>query len=169
MVLRLPLMFIGVSIGQVFFNRCSEMINKGEEIYDLLRRTLVLLFGLSIVPFLLVMLFGGPLFELVFGQNWGESGAYSQIMAMWLMLNFVHSPISNIPIILQRQKEYFMFGLISTFIQLAGFGILPLIIGTGREDFIQILWIVSGLMTLYHVLIILFSLRYAKIGLIRKS
>jgi O-antigen/teichoic acid export membrane protein len=169
MVLRLPLMFIGVSIGQVFFNRCSEMINKGEEIYGLLRRTVLLLLGLSIVPFVLIMLFGEPLFELVFGSNWGESGQYSQIMAAWLMLNFMHSPISNIPVILNRQKEYFFFGLISTAIQIIGFGVLPFVLGNGKEDFIQLLWIVSVLMALYHVLIILFSLKYAKIGLIRKS
>ena len=169
MVLRLPLMFIGVSIGQVFFNRCSEMVNKGEDIYDLLRRTLLLLLGLSIVPFLLIMLFGEPIFEIVFGTNWGESGQYSQVMAAWLMLNFVHSPISNIPIILNRQKEYFLFGLISTAIQIIGFGVLPFFLGTGKDDFMQLLWIVSILMAMYHVLIILFSLKYAKIGLIRKS
>ncbi len=168
MVLRLPLVFIGVSIGQVFFNRCSEMINRKEDIYPLLRRTLLLLAALSVVPFGCILFFGEPIFEIVFGQNWGESGYYSQIMAIWLMMNFIHSPISNIPIILNRQKEYFIFGLISTAIQLIGFGCLPFLYGTSKSGFIDVLLIVSVLLAINQVVIILFSLYYAKIGLVKK-
>jgi O-antigen/teichoic acid export membrane protein len=160
-MLRLPLILIGTSIGQVFYNRCSEMINRGESIYDLLKRTMLMLFGLSIVPFGLLLFFGEELFTLVFGDQWGDSGHYSEIMSVWLMLNFVMSPVSNIPLLLKRQKEYFVMGLISTVIQLFGFGLIPLFYGE-YFGFDKVLFFVSIGMIIYHLIVITLSLYYSR-------
>jgi len=163
-ILRLPLVVIGASIGQVFFNRCAEMVNEGRAISGLLRKTLLILVALSIVPFGIIYFWGEPLFGFVFGSEWSESGYYSEIMAIWLMINFLNSPVSNIPLILKRQKEYFVLGLISTILQLTGFGILPLIWGTDKEAFVQILWFVSISQAIFLVIVTMMTLYYAKLG-----
>jgi O-antigen/teichoic acid export membrane protein len=163
-ILRLPLMVIGASIGQVFFNQCSAMINEGKEIYPLLRKTMIILFALSIVPFGLIFFIGEPLFAFVFGANWSESGYFSEIMAVWLMFNFLISPVSSIPMILNRQKEYFVLGLVGTAMQLFCFGVMPLLIGTTKSDFITILWAVSFSQTAYLVFGVFYALHISKKG-----
>jgi O-antigen/teichoic acid export membrane protein len=167
-ILKLPLVVIGASIGQVFYNRCSEMVNQHQPIYALLRKTLILLFFLSIVPFGIVFFFGEDLFGFVFSEAWSTSGFYSEIMAVWLLFNFVNSPVSSIPMILNRQKEYFFLGLISTVLQLFGFGILPFILGTDQYDFIHILWFVSISQAVYMIFVTWITLYYAKLGVVKK-
>ncbi len=167
-ILKLPLVVIGASIGQVFYNRCSEMVNQHQPIYALLRKTLIILFFLSIVPFGIVFFFGEGLFGFVFSEAWSTSGFYSEIMAVWLLFNFVNSPVSSIPMILNRQKEYFFLGLISTVLQLFGFGILPFILGTDRQDFIHILWFVSISQAIYMIFVTWITLYYAKRGVVKR-
>lgn len=168
MILRLPLVVIGTSIGQVFFNRCSEMVNEGKSIIELLRKTILTLLGFSIIPFGVIFFFGEPIFSFVFSAKWAESGYYSEIMAIWLMINFLISPISNIPMIINRQKEFFFLGLINTALQFIAFGILPLIWGTSKESFISILWFISISQAIYLTVVIFITLHYAKLG-VKKS
>ena len=104
------------------------------------------------------------LFSFVFGSEWGVSGYYSEIMSIWLMFNFLISPVSNIPIILNRQKEYFILGLVGTAMQLFCFGVMPLIIGTTSQDFITILWAVSFSQSAYLVFGVFYALYISKKG-----
>lgn len=166
-ILRLPLMIVGTSIGQVFFNRCSEMVNNGTSIFGLLKKTILLLLVLSIIPFTIIFFYGEPLFYFVFGENWGTSGYYSEIMSIWLMINFIASTVSAIPIILNRQKEFFILGLITSSIQLLSFGVIPLFIGTSASAFEDILWFASASQAIFLVFVIFITLRYAKLGVKR--
>ena len=161
-MLRLPLVIIGASIGQVFFNRCSEMVNRGESIHALLKKTMLQLVLLSIVPFTVIFLFGEPLFAFVFGEEWGVAGRYSEIMALWLGMNFINSPLSNIPMVINRQREYFILGLINTGIQLFCFLVLPYVIGTSEDSFVTILWVVSISQAVFLGIVSLITLRYSQ-------
>ena len=58
-------------------------------------------------------------------------------MSIWLFGNFLASSISTIPLIIGRQKEFFFLGLISSAIQIIGFGVLPLYIGNNNDAFIS--------------------------------
>lgn len=113
-MLRLPVSLIGVSISQVFFNKAADLVNNGVSIYPLVRKTFLTLLALSIVPFAVLFFFGGDLFALVFGEPWRRAGEYSEIMAPWLMVNFLVSPLSQIPIILNKQRAFFLLSLIGT-------------------------------------------------------
>lgn len=164
LVLRLPLVVVGVAIGRVFYQRCLELINNGQSIMPILRRTIVVLILLSIVPFGLIYLFGEPMFSFVFGEKWGQSGFYSEIMAIWSLTLFVASPLSSLPLVLNRQREFFLIGIIGSAFQLIGFGILPFIWGTSESSWIAILWTVSIAQSFYFTLYTVFILYYAKKG-----
>ena len=166
-ILRIPLVIVGASIGQVLFSTCSEYLNKGKEIQSILKKTLITLVGLSFIPFLFIFLYGEDLFAFVFSAEWAESGYYSEIMSIWLFGNFLASSISTIPLIIGRQKEFFFLGLISSAIQIIGFGVLPLYIGNNNDAFIDILWIVSIIMTVFNVLVVFITLYYSKIQKIK--
>jgi teichuronic acid exporter len=161
-MLKLPLILVGASMGQVFFNRCSTAFSERQPIYPLLKKTTLLLTVLSIVPFSIIFFFGEEIFVFVFGENWAYSGQISEIIAPWLMVNFIASPISTIPLVIGKQKLFFWLGLISTVIQLLGFGLLPILMNQGRISGNELFWIISLSMSLFLILVILIKLRITK-------
>ena len=167
-VLQMPIAIIGTSIGQVFFNRCAEIVNNGGSTVGILRKTVGILFAVSIIPFTILFFFGAPMFSFVFGQNWEQAGYFSEIMSIWFFMNFVNSVVSTLPTILHQQKQFFYLGILSAVIQLFCFGALPLIIGKSDTSFIQILWIVSIAQSLFFVYVLYVMFRLAKIGVRKK-
>jgi len=115
-MLRLPISLIGVSIGQVFVKKAADLLNEKKSIYKLTKRTVLVLLSISIVPFSILLFYGSPIFSFVFGSNWKVAGTYSQIMAVWLMMNFIISPISQIPILLNKQKQFLIYSSIGHFL-----------------------------------------------------
>lgn len=161
-ILVAPLSIIGTSIGQVLFNKCSELINNGVSTFPLVRRTLTVLFLLSIVPFSCIFFFGEEIFTFVFSAKWANSGYYSEIMALWLMMLFVVSPLSSLSLVLRRQKEFFFLSFIGSGIQLIGFCVFPLFWGTDSESWTRILWFVSMSQTGYFTLVGSMYLYYSR-------
>nr|WP_294858240.1 oligosaccharide flippase family protein [uncultured Fluviicola sp.] len=171
MMLKLPLVFFGQSIGQVFFNRCSEMINKQQDIYPLVRKTIRTLFLIALVPFTILFFYGAPIFTFVFGNQWAESGRIAEILAPALLLNFLVSPISTLALILSKQKVMFGIGLLVAFIQCFCFGVLPMlfsaiskfgILPAGFHSFETILLINTILFCIIYVVVIKMYLNFAK-------
>lgn len=141
-MLKLPINLIGISIGQVFINKASTTLNEGGKLFPLVKRSLLSLVGLSIVPFGTLMLFGDVIFAFVFGEDWREAGVYCQIIAPWLMVNFIVSPLSQIPLLIKKQKEFFFLSLIGTGLMI--FGLLSVfVLPVGMNDFYTVLKIVS--------------------------
>ena len=160
-VLRIPLILIGASLGQVLFKYCAEKYRKDEEITDYLKKIILRLTLFSILPFTVLFLYGEEIFGFVFGENWILAGRYSEIMSFWLGVNLIASPLSTIPIIIGRQKEFFILGLISTIGQLIGFTLIPFCFGQAEETFINILWGVSIFQCLLLGVIIILTFRYS--------
>ena len=110
----------------------------------------------------MIFLFGEEIFSFVFSDIWAESGYYSEIMSIWLFGNFIASSVSSIPLIIGRQKEFFFLGLISSVIQLIGFGLMPLYLGASKEDFINILWFISIVLAIFNIIVVFATLHYSK-------
>ncbi|MBP5982810.1 MAG: oligosaccharide flippase family protein [Fluviicola sp.] len=160
-MLRVPIAVIGSSIGQVFLKKAVDLRNEGKAIFPLLKKTMLLLFLVSIVPFSIIMFFGTDIFSLVFGKEWSEAGYYTQIMTPWVMVNFLISPVSQVPIILNKQRGFFMLGIASTVLM-----VLTLTIGDIFPDwhlrFDQVLKVVSFTQFLFLTFVIIWLLRLAK-------
>jgi O-antigen/teichoic acid export membrane protein len=142
-MLRIPLMLVGVTLGQLFYNKASELYNQKKSIMPLLNKILLLLSALSIVPFSILFFYGEPIFIFIFGPNWGQAGGYSETMSVWLMFNFILSPISVLPLIIGKQKIAFLFGIISSLIQILPLWLLPMKYGHSEEVFDFTLKIIS--------------------------
>jgi teichuronic acid exporter len=169
MILQLPIALIGAAIGQVFFNKCAELVNEGKSTLGILKKTVRTLFLISILPFSILFFFGEDLFAFVFGQNWRESGVYSEIMSIWFFMSFMTSVTSTLPTILRRQKQFFVLGIISAVIQLFCFGLLPLVIGKTDESFITILYTVSIIQSIFFIYVLIRIFAYARAGVMQES
>ncbi|WP_258164917.1 lipopolysaccharide biosynthesis protein [Desulfobacca acetoxidans] len=107
-ILKTPLMFIGSSVAQVFYQKATETFNAGGNLQGLVKKTMFSLMAIAFPIFLLILFLAPYLFSHIFGKEWREAGFYSQILAPWFFLNFIFSPITQIPIIVNRQKMGFM-------------------------------------------------------------
>ncbi|MDG1332158.1 MAG: oligosaccharide flippase family protein [Crocinitomicaceae bacterium] len=158
-MLRMPLMLAGLAISQVFFQNCAERFNKGEDIFPVVLKAVKVLLLLSIVPFGLVFLFGNDLFAWVFSEKWRGAGEFAQIMAPWFMLNFVASPISFLPLILGKQKQFFVIAIVGAVVNICSFWIPDTFF---QADIKTTLWIVTVTQVANYLFIIFKTFQYLK-------
>ncbi|MGS2738805.1 lipopolysaccharide biosynthesis protein [Sinomicrobium sp. M5D2P17] len=104
-----PMWLITSSLQQVFFKRASETFNEHGDLYGLVIKMYKRLFILGIIPYTLLYLFSADIFEIIFGMEWRTAGEYTSYLVPWLFVVFLNSPVSNVIIILNKQKEYFLY------------------------------------------------------------
>lgn len=161
-MLKIPLLLIGSSIGQVLYQKASEKFARNESLYALLKRTVLSLFLLSILPFGIVFIWGEPIFVFVFGEEWKLAGQIAAAIAPWLMLNFIASTISMIPSVINKLRWFFWIGLATTIIQLLLFGLYPQIVSSFDLSAIDFFSISSWVMTFIFAVVIVWELILVK-------
>lgn len=119
MVVNMPMSLIGSATGQVFFQKASEEMNRTGSVKTVVREVHQRLVSIGIFPILILMIIGEELFALVLGAEWGTAGGYARILAPWLLLVFIASPLSTIFSVLERQTVDFSFNLLILFSRIA--------------------------------------------------
>lgn len=146
-ILKTPLMFIGSSVAQVFYQKATELHQNGGDLQAFVKKSIFSLTAVALPIFLLILFFAPYLFALIFGKEWREAGVYSSILAPWFFLNFIFSPITQIPIIVDRQK----MGFIITFL---GNSLILFSIGYGgwiAKDIYTGLYLLSTILSVYMI------------------
>ncbi len=119
--ITMPAGLIGNAVGQVVFSKFSKVYNDIQDI-ELEVRLIVKKLFLFFTPLFAILFFLlPPLFSFIFGEEWEEAGIYAQILLPYVYLNFIVSPISNIPLIVKKVKSYFKFSLIGNIITIVVF------------------------------------------------
>lgn len=161
-MLRIPLLLIGASIGQVLYSRISEDFANRKDIYPLLKKSVVVLILIGIAPFTVIYFWGAPIFAFVFGDQWLLSGQIAAVLSPWLMANFVASSISMVPSIIGKLRWFFWIGVGTTVIQLSCFIFLPELMAAFQIDEVEILALISWLMFIVFSIIIIWELKIVK-------
>lgn len=115
-ILMVPMNFAGSAFAQVFCQHATELYHKQEDFKGLIKSTIFKSLIIVIPVFIVLVLFGPSLFAFVFGAEWKEAGVYAQILAPWVLLDFIRAPLSQIPIIIGRQNSLLYFSIISNII-----------------------------------------------------
>ncbi|MDD5764792.1 MAG: oligosaccharide flippase family protein [Candidatus Marinimicrobia bacterium] len=126
-ILRMPLYLIGTSISKVFYQKATTTYQTGGDLYGLVQNMVLKLVWISIPFFIITVLFAPPIFSFVFGPEWREAGVYTQLLSLWFFGNFIFSPVSDIPLLVNKQKSYLGLSLgynISILVSLGICGIL---------------------------------------------
>ena len=95
----------------------------------------------------------------VFSEKWRGAGEYSQIMAPWFLLNFITSPISFLPLILGKQKQFFYIAIAGAAIMILAFWVPDTFFHASIET---TLWIVSLSQVAYNLFIIFKTFQYLR-------
>ncbi|AHE67618.1 lipopolysaccharide biosynthesis protein [Legionella oakridgensis] len=107
-----PLDLVSLSIGQVYLNKGGKILHENPKglsvFYVKLTRNLILLGAL---PLLCIALFAGPIFKLVFGEQWYQAGIYAQIMSVMLLIRFAVLSTSQNLVLLKKQGQALAWSL----------------------------------------------------------
>ena len=165
-ILHMPLSMIVGAIGQVFLQRASAERKTGKLtllVENICQRQLMLLS----VPILILAIVGEDIFSLFFGMRWAEAGVYTQILAPWVLVWFIASPLSMIYIALEQQKkEPIAQGLIFST------RLLSIIIGGYFDNprLAMILFSASGVFSYGYIIKVIFNLCHiSTYGFIKKN
>jgi O-antigen/teichoic acid export membrane protein len=103
-ILAAPAALVGQAVGQTFLQHIGRRDMDHSAIKRLMARVWLAMGGLGVVPFTALFVFGGPLFETVFGAQWRSAGEIAGASAPLLFLRFVSSPTSTIYYRLELQS-----------------------------------------------------------------
>ena len=115
-LLYLPVSYIGVSIGQVFYKKAS--VWQTEATNRLARQFFLFSAVLAILMFVVLLTGGQALFRFLLGEQWGTVGLYSIYLSPWLMLVFCILPLGWIFDARDKQKTEMLIKLLSFFVRI---------------------------------------------------
>lgn len=103
-LLSIPLIFISRNVSQVLYERFVDRKNKGLTIYTEVKKLFIYM-SLAVVPaFIILVVISPQLFAFIFGKEWGESGVYTQILALAYALRFLNGSLTVVFSVLERIK-----------------------------------------------------------------
>ena len=103
-LVQVPASLISQSVTEVFFQKVVQEYNRTGNSRRILKKVLKHLFGIAVLPMLLVLLLGSKIFAFILGSEWFEAGKYAQILAPLFLAQFVISPVSNILLVTGAQR-----------------------------------------------------------------
>lgn len=95
-VLTIPEGLLGFSASQVYLSQSAQQSRMSHEkfnsfFWDIVKKMIVM--GAVVIG--LVVLIAPPFIHIVFGDNWGQSGTYIQILSILYLMKIIINPISN--------------------------------------------------------------------------
>lgn len=109
---NMPMNLVGTAIGQVFFQKVSYEKNTTGIVKYVVKEIHQRLITIGLFPILVLMIIGEDLFSFVLGVQWSTAGEYARILAPWILLVFIASPLTHIFSIMELQKKGLIFNLI---------------------------------------------------------
>lgn len=107
-VLQTPLNLFGTAIGQVFFSEAAQAHREGR-LVRVVEKGFSKLLPLGCSLLLPLAVTAPEVFSLVFGPPWRTAGVYAQMLAPWILLNLIISPLSTLTTVLERQDAEMIF------------------------------------------------------------
>ena len=157
-LISLPISFLTSSISEVFRQRASQQYLETGNCKALVIKTVTTLFFISIVPFLVCMIFAPILFNYVLGKQWEQAGVFAQLIGILFFFKLVISPVSYIVFLAKK----FLISLVMDIIVVVS-SLLTLFIGLKYFKSIEIALFSYALnYALLYFLTLYLSIKYAE-------
>ena len=114
-VIGIPSRVIGNSMGQVYFQRASEIYKEKGNTIEIFNKTLKKLILFSCMIFSVIYLSSEWVFKVVFGKEWAIAGEYAKTLAPLAAVRFISSTLSSTIVIHEKQQYGLIMNLILLF------------------------------------------------------
>lgn len=138
MLLGMPVSLVSNAVGEVFRQKASAEKDNPRVLRRTFMRTAGVLFLLSIVPFVVIALFGPVLFRFFLGSKWGEAGSMAAALSVMYAFRFTVSPLTYMYFIAKRQREDFVLHILMVAM---GFLSFFLVNHYYPGDYLKALWV----------------------------
>jgi O-antigen/teichoic acid export membrane protein len=108
-LLVLPASLIAAAFSQVFLGEAAARQASPHEFHRFATDAAVALLIFAIPTYGMVMVLGQEIITAAFGEEWALAGRFAQIIAPWLLLWSVASPISSLLLLGRRELESLAF------------------------------------------------------------
>jgi len=119
MMIHRPMNLLTSSLFQVFSQKIIEKHNNSMPVFQDIKKIVLRLFLIAIVPFSLAAIAGPSIFRFVFGAEWAIAGKYMQLLLPWLFMVFLSSSLSFLPDMLSRQQTAMWIDIIKFILRAA--------------------------------------------------
>jgi O-antigen/teichoic acid export membrane protein len=108
-IVYLPIQFIAGAVGDVYRQKASDEYRKYGKFDKLFVKTIITLFLISIIPFIILYSYCPALFSIIFGENWKIAGEYAQILSVTAFIGFISTPVDKGAIIVGNTVYIFIW------------------------------------------------------------
>lgn len=109
-----PVKLIGSAVQDVFYPKVNEDALKRRKITSSILKAVMGLALIGTIPFGIIIIFGPPIFSLVFGVDWYTAGEYARWIAIVAYAMLITRPIIvSIPV-LNIQKQFLLVEILGT-------------------------------------------------------
>jgi lipopolysaccharide exporter len=102
-IIKLPMKLAGNSLSTVFYQKACEEKNRTGRITHIVKSVHTRLISIGMFICLVLMITGPELFSFVLGTQWSTAGLYAQILAPWIFVVFISTPLSSIFAVFEKQ------------------------------------------------------------------
>ena len=110
-MLGLPVQFIGNAISTVYQQKSTQLVHSSGNCRMLFVSTSKTLALITLIPTIVLFIFGPELFSFAFGAKWNEAGEFARIFIVMFSLQLVVSPLTYIFLIRKKLEEDFIYHL----------------------------------------------------------
>lgn len=122
-VVGIPMGLIGSTTANAYYAEIAKVGAKRKgQILKITKSITKRLSLLGLFPTLVLLFLSPVLFRLAFGSEWEQAGVFTSILAFYLFVQFVTSPLVNVFTVLNRQRKFLEINTVRTVIMAVVFG-----------------------------------------------
>ncbi len=148
-LLGVPQLFLSSAIVEVFKQKATFSYNAEGNCRRVFMKTFKSLVAISLIPFILIVLFSPQLFAFVFGEEWRQAGEFARYLGGLYFLRFIVRPLSYVYTIAGKYKEDFILHIIFLIATISSFYVANQIF-TDKKYLILVYSITYGLVYIFQ-------------------
>lgn len=111
--LSIPVSLIGSAVAKAYYAEVAALgKNNIEKIREITFGVQRRLFAIGLPVMAIVMIFGEPIYVIVFGEEWREAGRFSKKLAILILFQFTSAPLMEVINVVGRQVHFFIIHLV---------------------------------------------------------
>ncbi|MDG5766324.1 lipopolysaccharide biosynthesis protein [Balneolales bacterium ANBcel1] len=119
----IPMGLIGTTTAKAYYAEIAMIgAKQREKILSVTKSITKRLFLLSLIPTLILLLFSPFLFQFIFGAEWIQAGEFTSILAFYLFIQFITTPLVNIFTVYNMQRKFLEINIVRIIIVGVVFG-----------------------------------------------
>jgi len=159
-VAGLPTMMIGRSIGEVFRSRAKAELTHKNNFASIFNKVSITSFTIAVFGYS-ILFFSAPfLFTFVFGEGWGDSALFVQILIPMFIMQFTTAPVAYSIMLSGWQKQEFYWQVLRLVSIMLSVGLVLLF----SDNIVHFIWGISFSMSFTFIVYFLLCFYSSKVS-----